>query len=296
MGTESNGHGTIAVIVLSHRYPRLISRLVSRIAEGSNTMALIHHDPRGEALELRPRSSVVVMPDPVHCPWGRSGILMAVRKSLAWVRTNVPDFRWALLVSGQDYPIRTMRSIEKDLDVAPYDACLRHFPLSRSPVNDIDAWQAVTRKRYFYKRRIPFTSRSLAIQWRKRKPPWEGAELYAGSLWFNLSAIAVNKVLDSPYDRALRQYLRFSPNPDECYLPTLTLAGNPHMAVLNDSLRFICWSQLGRHPDNVSYRHLSSLTRSNAFFARKIASDAPDSICDLLDGLALDREKHGPNI
>src|SRR5215471_19909941 len=76
-GKAGTGSGTVAVVVLSHRAPAQVARLASRLADGQDTMVAIHHDPRGEPLALRTSSSVALVPDPVPCPWGRSGINVA---------------------------------------------------------------------------------------------------------------------------------------------------------------------------------------------------------------------------
>src|SRR5260370_6489952 len=115
------GRGTVAVLVLSHRAPAQVARLVSRLQTGRDTMVAIHHDPRGEPLELRASSTVALVPDPVPCPWGRPDISIAIPRSLEWLRTNVPELSWVLLISGQDYPIRAMESIEDELAVAACD-------------------------------------------------------------------------------------------------------------------------------------------------------------------------------
>src|SRR5215469_13053237 len=73
-GEAVANQGTVAVVVLSHRGPAQIARLVSRLQDGRDTFVLIHHDPNGEALTLRPSSTVALVPDPVPCPWGLPGI------------------------------------------------------------------------------------------------------------------------------------------------------------------------------------------------------------------------------
>jgi core-2/I-Branching enzyme len=94
------------VVIMSHRGPAQVRRLVERVTAGSNSVAVIHHHPSGSALPVRPSSSVAVIPDPVRCGWGRLSLVQAQRKALGWVAANIPDFSWFLLISGQDYPVQ----------------------------------------------------------------------------------------------------------------------------------------------------------------------------------------------
>jgi hypothetical protein len=284
------GRGTVAVAVLSHTRPAQVARLVSRLECGTNTMVAVHHDPRGEPLRLRPSSSVALVPDPVSCPWGRLGIVAAIRRSLEWLRANVPTLSWALVVSGQDYPIRTMASIEAELAAARCDAFLRHFRLDGDPADDVHPWQTTVRRRYLYRRRLPATARSLSLPWPRRNPFFGNIGLYAGDIWVNLSARAVDKVLDSPLNAPMLQYLRRSPNPDEAWAVSVALNGDPELAVVNDRRRYIRWPPRSRHPAALGPADLTDLRASSAFFARKVDLTVWPDAYDALDAEAASRD------
>lgn len=283
------GDGPVAVVVLSHREPGQVARLVDRITQGTNAVAVVHHDPTGEPLSLRPSSSVAVIPDPVACRWGRLSIVQAQWKALRFVRDNVPDFSWVLLVSGQDYPIRSMASIEAELAASPHDAYLRHFPVG-DPADDVVAWQALTRRRYLRKRRLPGTHRSVPLPFARRHPFRDGVGLYVGDMWFNLSATAVHRMFEAEAlaDRLMR-YLRFAPIPDEAFICSLALNVRPALDVAPDSKRFISWRERQAHPDTITAAHLDRLRESDAFFARKVDVRAHPEVPDLLDELAAAR-------
>jgi hypothetical protein len=283
------GGGTVAVVVLSHRGPAQVARLVSRLQDGRDTMVAVHHDPKGEPLRLRPSSSVAMVPDPVPCPWGRPGINIAIRKSLAWLRANVPELSWALVISGQDYPIRSMKSIEAELASASCDAFLRHFRVDGDPADDVHHWQAIARRRYFYQRRLPGTARSVWLPWRRRHPFHGGVGLFAGEQWVNLSARAVHKVLDSPLNDPVLKFLRRSASADEAWLTTVALNGEPELVVINDRRRYVRWSGGTPHPAVLGPGDLPALMESDAFFARKVDLAAWPQTCDELDALARSR-------
>jgi hypothetical protein len=115
------------VVIMSHRGPAQVRRLVERVTAGSSSVAVIHYHPSGPVLPVRPSSSVAVIPDPVRCGWGRLSLVQAQRKALGWVAANIPDFSWFLLISGQDYPVRPMKLIEAELAASRRDGYVRHF-------------------------------------------------------------------------------------------------------------------------------------------------------------------------
>lgn len=276
--------GTVAVIVLSHRAPAQVARLVDRITEGEDTIAVVHHDPRGEALSLRASPQIAMIPDATPCQWGRLSLVEAQWRSLGWVAKNIPDFSWALLVSGQDYPIRRMGNIEKELANSPHGAYLRHFPIDGDPADDVDPWQPETRHRYLRKRRIPFSRRSVPLPWRRRAP----FRLWAGDMWFNLSAPAVHTMLgDRRTAEDLFGFLRYAPVPDEAFIACMAL--NSGVGVANNSRRFIEWIGDNPHPELITAAHMNALAASDAFFARKVDAERHPDVPDLLDDLATAR-------
>jgi len=286
---EKTGRGTVAVVVISHRAPAQIERLAARVASGRDTMVAIHHDPNGEPLTLRPSSSVALVPDPVPCPWGRTGIIFAIRKSLDWLRVNVPELSWALVISGQDYPIRAMEAIEDELASAPCDAFMRNFRVDGDPADDVHHWQASTRHRYFYRRRLPGSPRSVPLPWPRRHPFRNGVGLYVGEQWADLSARAVHKVVDSPLNDPVVRFLERSPNADEGWLGTVLINGQPELTVANHRRRYVRWPGGTPHPAILGPDDLPVLRDSDAFFARKVDLTAWPEAFDALDDLAKTR-------
>jgi hypothetical protein len=281
--------GTVAVLVLSHRGPAQVARLVSVLQDGRDTMVAIHHDPNGEPLGLRPSAQLALVPDPVPCPWGRPGINIAIHKSLSWLRANVPGLSWVLVISGQDYPIRAMPAIEDELADAPCDAFMRYLRVDGDPADDVHPWQAAVRQRYLYKRRLPGMARAVRLPWPRQHPFGNDLRMYAGEQWVTLSARAVHKVLDSPYSDTVMNYLRRSVSADEAWLTTVALNGDPELTVVNDRRRYVRWPGGTAHPAVLGPGDLPALRDSNAFFARKADPVAWPEVFDELDQLARTR-------
>lgn len=282
------------MVVLSHRNPAQVARLVAQLGTGTDTVVAVHHDPSGEPLQLRQSSSLVLVPDPVPCPWGKLARTEAIRRSLVWLTANVPTLSWALIISGQDYPIRTMASIEAELASAQCDAFIRHFRLDGDPADDVHPWQTATRRRYLYRRRLPGSARSVELPWPRRNPFGDEFGLYAGEQWIDLSAKAVHKMLDTPLREPLLRYLQRAPLPDEAAVVTLALSGEPELDVVNDRRRYIRWPRGGAwHPAVLEPADLPDMRASTGFFARKVNPEAWPEVYDVLDELAGDRSSPG---
>lgn len=277
--------GPVVVLVLSHRDPPLVRRLVARLTEGTNTVVVLHHDPRGPELNLPRGDGVVQVPRPEHCAWGRSGFARAMLRGVETAAAAVPDLSWVLLVSGQDYPCRSMRSIEDELAASPHDAYLRWFRVDGDPARDVHPWQATTRARYLRRLRVPFSRRHVPFP---RRPPFRGGVgLYVGDTWPNLGAAAVAHLLDQRALRArVQPYLRWCANPDEALLPTLLLNGADQLDIVNDRRRYLRWEEGARHPQLLAPADVPAIAAGRDFFARKVDSVRTPGVLDLLDELA----------
>ena len=263
--------GPIVVLVFSHRDPGQVHRLVGRLQEGRDVFVAIHHEPAGERLRDIEASDVALVPDPLHCAWGRVQMAEAMWRSLSWVASAVPELSWVLLISGQDYPAMPIRQLEHELRTTPHDAFLRHFRLDDDPALDVHPWQQIARRRYLRSRRVPFTARSMP--WPRRHPFGPTLHPFAGDVWFNLSAEAVRHALDSPAlaDELLR-FLRGSANADELFIPTLVLNQQDHLDVVSDRRRFVRFAPGAPHPRELNVDDVPEIIASGAFFARKVDS------------------------
>jgi len=282
--------GTVAVVVISHRFPDQVQRLLHVLSHGTDTFVALHHDPSGEPLRGPLPSNAAQVPSPVRVQWGRWSVVDAVLQSMSFVRDTVPDFTWVLVVSGLDYPIHGMQAIERDLENSSVDAYLRYFPID-DPKDDVHPWQATCRRRYLKRRRLPLSGRTVPLPGERSNPFHGETRLFVGDLWVNLSALAVNKVLDSPLRPPMERYFRWASVPDEAFTPTVLLNGPGSVRATADSRRFIRWPATpSRHPLPITPDDLPALQTSDAFFARKIDPVRAGDVCERLDALAREAE------
>jgi len=289
--------GSIVVGVLSHRDPPLLARLVDRILEGEHTVALVHHDPRGEPSGLTPSDRVRLVRDPQPCDWGRMNLAEAMFRVMGEAVRQVPDLRWLLLISGQDYPAQSLRDTEAELATTDADAMLRYFPVPDDPADDVIPWQARCRQRYLHRIRIPGNRRSVPFP---RRPPFgDGLRLYIGDMWANLARPAVDHLLDQYRTQTqVRRYLSRCSVPDESLLPTLLLnrsehptsehptsehPTSEHLNIVAERKRFIRWVEGHPHPETLTEADLEAITVSGDYFARKVDLARSAALLDQLD-------------
>ncbi len=278
--------GPVVVLILSHRDPPLVHRLVSRLTAGSNTAVVIHHDPTGPALDLPRSDAVLTMPSAQHAEWGRMSLALTVVNGLRFAATHIPELSWVLVISGQDYPTRNMNNIEADLATSTKDAYLRYFKVTRRPGADEHHWQQLTRRRYLRKIRLPGTHHSVPFP---RRHLFDDRELslYAGDQWVNLRSTAVAHVLEQ--QRTLPQvtrYFNWCSIPDEGYLSTLLLNNARHLAIEPDRRRYISWTKGQRHPALLEIADVEKAASGRDLFARKVDSEQTPDVLDMFDQLA----------
>ena len=110
---------SVAYLVLSYRDPPQVLRLLRTLrAEWPAAPLIVHHDDRFVALETGPDVLRVLPPTPVQ--WGWAPQLEMLLRSFAFALERA-EFSWLVMLSGQDYPVRPLDAIERELLASPYD-------------------------------------------------------------------------------------------------------------------------------------------------------------------------------
>ena len=115
--------------ITSHTKPRQVLRLCSTLRKGSPLAEIVvHHDPTAEPLDAHTLSALRIhlIPNPIAVRWGDFSLTEAILFSMRWIEQNV-EYDWLIYVSGQDYPVRPLRTIEADLTASKSDAFVTAF-------------------------------------------------------------------------------------------------------------------------------------------------------------------------
>jgi hypothetical protein len=265
---------TAAYLVLSHRYPEQVLRLLRTLRAGSPDAVLLSHHDNPAPLDLAGLRVESVPARPVV--WGWASQLDMYLRCFRFALERVA-FDWLFVLSGQDYPLRPLESIERDLRGDGYVEGIPVAPPSRDGGDEFA-------RRYFYRyrpirepgqlgRRAIAAARPLLAL---RDMPWGvllGRRVGApelpvrrGADWLTLSRRAVEVVArERP---ALLAHFRRTIIPTEAY-PHSVLYAEPGLVLSGDTRRFTSWSPGAAHPDTLGLGDLDRVLASGADFARK---------------------------
>jgi hypothetical protein len=296
----------VAYLVVSHRNPDQILRLVRVLREGGGEVA-VRHDGRREPLPASAlqEAGARALEDGIDLAWGDTGYLRMQLNALEWAARELdPD--WVVFLSGQDYPLRPLADIEAGLAATEADARLSGF------------WELATRRdpggektpffrRYAYRHFIPpawLPERDLPravapLAYRCRLPGdlpdrvgvrWpllpfgDGFRAHVSADWLTLNrrAVAAVTAFARAHARVMRHYRR-TIVPAESFFATV-LANDPSLRVDPDGRRFISWPRPGApHPDTLTSDDLDRVLASGMDFARKFDTSIDARVLDLLD-------------
>lgn len=294
----------IAFLVVSHRNPDQVLRLVRALREGPDTHVLVHHDQRREPIgraALEDAGGRLVHYG-LAVEWGNVAYTDMLLAALTELSEQVdPD--WVAVVSGQDYPLRPLPQFARHLADSPHQALLgdpwrldmateppppqREFYLRYryrhyAPPRPVAAALARALGRRAYLREMP-TDLGLRLGVRPRRHPF-GPELrcYVCSDWLTLERRALRAVLDFTRERAevMRHYRR-TIIPSESLFATI-LENDPAISV-GPAPRLLGFEQGSPHPRTFRTGDVEGLLRSGMHFARKFDEEEDPRALDLLD-------------
>jgi hypothetical protein len=296
---------TVAYLVVSHRNPEQVLRLVAALREGPSSEVVVRHDDRRSHL---PQAEVEdlgahLLDDGIEVDWGSFSYLRMLLAALEWMLERLdPD--WLLVLSGQDYPIRPLAEVEAFLEAAAEDAFLgsawqldttsrpgprreefflryayRHYAVPRSTPRPPNAV-----RRLLYARDLPGgLGRRLGVR-RVRLPFGPGLRCYVSTDWLTLSRRAAVAVTEHARDEpGLMRFWRRTIIPSEAFFAT-ALLNDPALHIARWDRRFVLFpGPEAPHPEVLRHRDLDRLLASDAYFARKFDATVDGEVLDELD-------------
>ncbi|NDD27437.1 MAG: glycosyl transferase [Proteobacteria bacterium] len=266
----------IASLVLAHRDPAQLRRLLRRLVEMGTVY--VHLDARADLRVF----SEGVPPDvrwvrpriPVR--WGCMSVVWAALGGLRAVMRESPDY--VHLLSGHDYPLcgaDAMRSLLAgggefiEVRARPEEA-------SRYERFHLDQWLSCARLRRPVERVL---NAALA----PRTPP---LEIHLGSGWFTVTG-ALARYFVAFCDRRpdVMRFFRLTRVPDEMLFQSIAMQSPFRHALAGHNLRFIDFDG-GPHPRALTLDDVPALARSGHLFARKFVPRTSDGALDAIDALA----------
>lgn len=276
----------IAYIILAHKLPEQLVRLVKRL-NTHDTSFFIHINKDTD------HATYEKMVRPLHdwanihflerrtVKWGTFSQVQAALDGVQAALALNPGFDYAIFLSGQDYPIKSNEYIREFLEKSNGKSYLEYFSLPNAiwrrengGMDRIDYWHLHFggRPRKTFRRFDPPYRRFLATH-----------KIFGGSAWWCLSrdcAEYMNKYLSrNGYFVKFWKYTRI---PDELFFQTALLNSNFKDQIVNDNLHYIVWVTTP-HPEILRRQDYEKLISSDKLFARKFDITVDSEILDMID-------------
>jgi O-antigen/teichoic acid export membrane protein len=296
---EAGRRGRFAYVVIAHKNPEQVVRLVRAIRRTSPTAdTLVAYNGRlsragaaalGEAGARRVGSG-----RPAR--WGSFSLVERVLEAFEAAR----HYDWVVLVSGADYPTRPLDEWERWLRSQDVEAVIAAEPVTEG---DVEPWNRIAYRWLVLRFRGPFRwlpaviFRLVPKAWADRVRVLEGfvfvayrraippAASWKGSMWLAVSGPMLQHVLASA-PVARQTFLRALVPDESCIQTVVATSGLPR---LHADVTFTRWPGRGApHPDALGPEDFDEVTRCDAPFARKMSGARGAQLCDLLDEKILD--------
>jgi len=284
---------SVAFLVLAHRAPEQLGRLVDRLL-ASQTAVYLHID-RGTApalhaamLDALPTSPRVHLLDRYTTPWASWNHVEATLNGLKTILADPGRPEHIVFLSGQDYPLRPAAEIAAFLSEHRGRTFAATWPM---PIDFYGPDGGMHRIRYWHK---PIRRRRFRIPIPRRYPP--GVRAYGGSAFMVLDRATAQSVLDFTAERAdVARYHHHVWAVDEHYIQTALNNSRRADAVIGEHLWHMEWEPGAAHPRTyveadferlaVSARHSSEHGGASRakLFARKFDAERDARVLDRID-------------
>jgi len=306
----------INYIILAHKNPQQLKTLVEKLST-PHTFFYIHID-RSVAIEpfineLKNQARVYFIKGREQGIWGDIGIVKATLNALQEI-TKKPDKGYCVLISGQDYPIKSNKQIDsflqKNYGVNFID--IKTFDEATWPNNGIDRIQyykfnlSAERGNFIL---IPSVlSKDFYINWKfniriiihlvkrkkipliiiKRRKFPKSMRPYAGSQWWAIPIETAVKILAYlERDKRFLKYNTYSLVPDEFFFHSIIkhFASSDETMKIKPSITYVNWEKAGVPlPVTFTSEDIEELLNQpeEKLIARKFEMNANDKIFDLL--------------
>ena len=273
---------SVAYLILAHRSPAQVLRLVNVIRAQSDSPVIVHVDrkSRGEfqpaALRMAGLDRVRLVSE-LRVYWSDYSIVDALLHGLRVLLEAFPDVTHVKHLSGQDYPIRSLGNFEQRMRSHP---CASIMDYERLPFSGWGEAGGLERIRYQHLRPgLAFGNRPLRLPIRKRLPP--GIDFFGGSAFWCLSRSHAAFVLG--HTRELQRFFRGTAFADEHFFHTALLNSPMRDEIVDEELTYTKWASGPTSPQVLTTDDHADLTRSGRFFARKFDVERDSLILDRLD-------------
>ena len=230
----AKGRCKLAYLILTHQFPESLSRLVNRL-NSPHAHFFIHIN---SAVDIRPFLRALPPAENVHYTdtrfkvhWRGFKTVDATLQLMQEAVEHEPDFKYCILLSGADYPIKPTDHIQAffektNLEYIHY-CRLQDNPVMMKKVLQYYFHDVIPYDRYRKQPRLFRLFRRKAFRLLSHVVPRqypENIEPYFGPQWWNLTGDCVSYILDYVRDNPhFIRYYRYTDAPDEMFFQTIVL-------------------------------------------------------------------------
>jgi hypothetical protein len=271
----------VAYIVSAYKLPQQLVRLVRRLHTENATFA-IHVDAKtsrqvyGAMVDGTRELDRVFFVERHRCHWGGWGHVRATLKGMERLYSGGAEFEYAVLLTGQDYPLRSARAIEGFLAGSGGRSYMSRWRLPSERWPGRGGLDRLERRHLVGPRHL-----HVVLPGRRRLPL--GLEPWGGSPYWCLARPALDHVRAVVGER--RDVVRFFERayiPDELFFQTILMSSTLAETVVDSNVRYLDWSRRPA-PAILGVGDLEAMFASGALFARKFDFTLDGKILDLLD-------------
>ena len=286
----------IAYLLLVHQQPKQTAYLVRALAH-VNSFLFIHVDARAdkntfeEAIQKEAGiANVTFIADRVHGLWGHFSLVEASLLLLKKAVANSTPFDHFVLLSGQDFPLKSNTYISQFLSKYKGYDFIEYYSLPSDKLREkqgglyrVNRYHQIAKKKHsefppYSKKPVLNALFNAWANWHHsavRKMPLS-MQPYAGSQWWLLSRDTVVMILS--FLKENKEVENFFQNvwiPDEIFFQTVLyhLKGDDP-CIINKNYRFIEWEKKAdldfiSNPKELTVLDFEQLQKTEALFARK---------------------------
>ncbi len=278
----------LVYFIIAHKNPQQLAKLINGLLSG-NTYIIIHIDKKSKIdeflfiREMQP-GHIFFIENRRNIIWGGISQVNATLEMIKFALEQNIQFEYAILISGQDFPILTQEGIRKFLNKRKGKNFIDY---NRLPFHRWGFNGGIDRVSYYWFVESLGTklSRVLYVLQKafglKRKSIYSG-NLYGGSQWWTLTREALTYIMQAGYEGS-GYYKRYKQTScaDEIYFQTLLLNSPLKDDMIGDNLRYIDWDKGPQYPRLLDESDFENIIKSRKHFARKVEENS--RIIDLLE-------------
>jgi hypothetical protein len=284
-----------AYLILAHKYPAQLRRLV-RALDDDKSFFYIHIDQTADIStfdNLQPWGEKITFVRREKAEWAGYGLVQAILNGLQAIAESRREFSHVILLSGQDYPVKSNEEIRSFLQQHAGTSFMESYRLpapqkwpGTGGMYRVNKYYIGTRPwQLFRSRSLNFLARPFPFLQRRI---YKNMEPYAGSMWWILSMDAVRYVVTfTQQNPGYAAFHRYTFAADEVFFQMILLnepAKSQLGTVINSDKRFIRWKDIyASHPEVLGSDAAKEALRSDALFARKFDMQFDDYALDAID-------------